>query len=186
MTTELEDKLYNILLESPLGSTGAEKTLPALKELLRELRTERFWEGKRPRCLSEEQMIRAWATYRQDLRELRERMRQRQQAWDDLMTWLAFFLVDHYTELARVSAIHEREYQLAFDMSWANVTPEEALACRDDWQAWVVGWLREALRDEDLGDLDVDLAATGGSDGDGNCTQEPSPKPRQPDDPGIK
>lgn len=81
MTTELEDKLYNILLESPLSSSGAEKTLPALKELLREFRTERFWEGKRPRRLSEEQMIRAWATYRRDLRELRERMRQRQQGW---------------------------------------------------------------------------------------------------------
>lgn len=184
MTTELEDKLYNTLLESPLGQCGAEKTLPALKDLLRDLRTERFWEGKRPRRLSEEQMIRVWATYRQDLRELRERMRQRRQAWDDLLTWLALFLVDHYAELAHVSAIHESQYQLAFDMSWANVTPEEALACRDDWQAWVVEWLREALRDEDLGDLDVDQAETGGSGGNG--VQELGPKPKQPDDPGIK
>lgn len=189
MTTELEDKLYNILLESPLSSNGAEKTLPALKELLRELRTERFWEGKRPCRLSEEQMIRAWATYRRDLRELRERMRQRQQDWDELLSWLTMFLIEHYADLARTSATYEAEYQLAFDMSWANLTPEQALACRDDWQAWIGQWLRDALRDEDL---DAGLTAAGGSqggdDGDGDLTPTPRPTPGpHPDSvPGIE
>ncbi|MBY0576080.1 MAG: hypothetical protein K2P67_05745 [Gallionellaceae bacterium] len=183
MTTELEDKLYNILLESHLSSNGAEKTLPALKELLRELRTERFWEGKRPRRLPEEQMIRAWATYRQDLRELRERMRQRQQDWDVLLSFLTMFLIEHYADLARTSAIYKAEYQLAFDMNWANLTPEQALACRDDWQAWAVEWLRDALRDEVEGRDGGGGGSSGGAGGgDGDLTTEPGLKPKPASD----
>lgn len=174
---DLRAELENTIMESPLGVSGVDKTLPTLEQLLKELMREEFWDKKKcKRRLSEEQMIRAWATYRQDLRELRERMRQRQQAWDDLLTWLAMFLIEHYADLARTSATYEAEYQLAFDMSWANLTPEQALACRDDWQAWVVEWLRDALRDEDL---DAGLTAAGGSqggdDGDGDLTPAPQP-----------
>lgn len=176
----VKDELYSAMLDSPLGVTGADQTLSALSELLRELRTEKFWQGKPARHLSEEQMIRAWASYRRDLRELRERLRQRQQDWDELLSWLAMFLIEHYSDLARTSAIHEQKYQIAFDMTWLNMTPEEALAIRDDWQAWVVVWLRDALRDTDL-----DVGPSSASGNKGGCSDEgdsmpdfrPSPSP---------
>lgn len=181
--SELKDDLYQAVLESPLGATGVEKTLPELEELLKELRREDFWEDKkRKRRLSEEQMIRAWATYRQDLRALRERMRQRQQAWDDLLTWLAMFMIEHYASFARASAIYEEQFKLVFDMSW-SMTPEQALACRSDWQAWAVEFLRDALRDPDLDDQAEPAAAggQGGGSGDEDLTPTPHPKPAAPE-----
>ncbi len=148
----LQDDLYNTMLESPLGALGAEQTLPALSELLRELRSEKFWHGKRlRRRLSEEQMISAWAEYRQALKGLRERICQHQQGWDDLLSWLAMFLIDHYHELALISAAYEPKFQLIFDMGkFGGVEPEDGLAMRDDWQRWAVDWLRDALRDDGL------------------------------------
>lgn len=181
----LKDDLYNTLLESPLGVQGVEVTLPALENLLREVRRDKFWDGKRPRRLVEEQMIRAWASYRRDIRELRERLRQRQD-WDNLLSWLTVFMIDHYRELARTSALEEPSFQLVFSMSWATLTPEEALAMRDDFQAWAVEWLRDALRDEDI---DAGLQALGGNQGDGGDDAGPdlrlTPKPGPRDAHGL-
>lgn len=159
-TTDLYSTLYNRLLEPPLGTYGATLILPALQDLLREARTEKFWEAQRPSGLPEEKMLRIWNTYKRDLRELRERIRNQKQG-DDLLSWLVMFVIENHRELARTSALYEPKYQLAFDMSWLHITPEEALACRDDWQAWVADWLRDALRDESLG-------ATSSATGDGH------------------
>ena len=179
-TTTLKDLLYERLLASPLGVHGAEQTLPALENLLREVRSEKFWEGKRPRRLVEEQMIRAWASYRRDIRELRERLRQRQD-WDDLLSWLTVFMIDHYRELARTSALEEPSFQLVFSMGWATLTPEDALAMRDDFQTWAVEWLRNALRDEDI---DAGLQALGGNQGDGGDDAGPDLRPTPKPAPG--
>ncbi len=183
----LQDDLYTMLLESPLGVHGAEQTLPALSELLRALRRKDFWEGRRRRRLSEEQMIRAWATYRRDLRELRERMRQRNQdqEWDDFLSWLVMFLLDHYQHLARVSALYQPAYQLIIDRGgFGGLAAEDELALRADWQSWVVAWLRDALRDEDLDAGPAASGGTGDGDDDGGLTQDQRPKPK-PDDPAL-
>lgn len=188
-TTSLEDKLYDYLLTTPLGAIGADRTFPALKSLLGELRGRRFWEEKRARRL-DEQMIRAWANYRRDLRELRERLRQRNQDQDELLSFLVVFLVEHADDFARVSAFHESKYQLALDTATrCGLPPANDLASRDDWQAWSVAWLREALRDGDL-DADAALPASGsssGGDDNGGPELRPTPKPDSDDDaPGLE
>ncbi len=178
MNTKLRDQLYITLLESPLGVPGVDQTLPALEDLLREVRSEKYWDGKPSHRLAEDQLIRAWATYRRDLRELRERLCQRQQDWDELLTWLAMFLIGHHKELAHVSAMYEPKFKLIFDIGHSGgMTPEGALAMQDDWQAWAVSWLRDALRD---GDLDMPPASSnsGGDSGDGDSTPELSPTPK--------
>lgn len=179
----LPDELYNTILESPLGVVGVEQTLPALHELLKELRREDFWTDKRKhRRMSEEQMIRAWATHRHELKELRERIRRRQQNWDDLLSWLVVFLIDHYHELARVSAAYEPTFQLAFTLGASGgLDPENALAMRDDWQRWIVDWLRDALRDDDLDTAPPKKEGDQGGNGDdGDSTPVPQPI-RRPD-----
>lgn len=184
----LQDDLYHTLLDSPLGVVGAEQTLPALSELLRDLRKKEFWAGKRCR-LSEELMLRAWAEYRRELRELRERLRQRQQGWDDLLSWLAIFVIKHYRELARVSASDEPKFQTAFDMGTSDFPPEDALVMRDDWQNWVIDWLRDALRDTDLDELLPTVHASSSGDDSGASTPEPPlprPEVESDDEPGIE
>lgn len=186
----LKDKLYEALVASPLGVVGAEQTLPGLEALLREVKARDFWAGKRTRRLAEEQMIRTWAEYRRDLRELRERLRQREQGWDELLSWLVFFTIEHCHHLAHVSALESLRFKAVLEAgSLGGQSPEDALAARDDWQAFVVAWLRDALLDESL---DVappvgEGSATGGGDGDQAPGLRPTPKPDPDDDtPGFE
>jgi hypothetical protein len=182
--TDLRTQLEDALRDSPLGVPGVLHTLPALEELLRELRTERFWEGKHLHSLAEMQVTLVWDTCYRDLCELRERLLQRQEG--EPLSWLVMFVIDRYIELARTSALYEPKFQLVFDMLWSSMTPEQALACRDDWQAWMVEWLRDALRDKVLGGGGGGNrgdkggggdGGKGGVDGDGDLTPAPRHTP---------
>lgn len=180
----LKDELYLALIDSPLGVVGAEQTLPGLEGLLRELRQRRVWEQKRPRRLKDEQLIGLWATYRHDLLALKERICQRtQQDFDELLSWLVLFVLDHVPELEHISGLYERKFQLVLDGGeFGGLTPENALAMRDDWQAWAVVWLRNALLDEGLDaapSARKDKDESGGGDGDGGSDPESrlAPKP---------
>lgn len=150
MVSMLKDELYYAMLESPLGACGADQTLPALEELLRDMKNEKFWQDKHTH-LSGQQISKDWPSYRRDLFELRERMLQR----DELLSWLVMFMIENYRELARTSAVYEPRYQLSLDKS-TSWPPEHELVIRADWQAWVVNWLRDALRDESLNGFSYD------------------------------
>lgn len=188
---DLRNQLEHMLLSSPLGIQGALTTIPAAEALLKELRNEEFWASKsRKRHLSEDLMIRVWAEYRRDLRSLRERIRQRQHI-EELLSWLLVFIVNRYRELARVSAECERKFMLIIEMGpWAGLEPEGNLALRDDWQLWVIDWLRDALRDDDLDATPATVGGSQGSHGDDNGDSTPALHPtRKPDPdhvPGIE
>lgn len=146
----LKDKLYWRLLESHLGTNGAEETLPAAENLIRDARHEKFWQTKPSRKLSEQALIRIWATYRRDLQELRERLRLKNEDSDNQLAWLVVFLIHHFAEMMQICALYDAEIRTELNFTWLNVTSEESLAVRRDVQKWVIEWLRDALRDDDL------------------------------------
>lgn len=91
---------------SVLGESSVE-LLPALASLLRELREEIFEESRelrrrRRRRLTEEHLIRAWASYRDEMRQLRDRLR-RQDGLD--LELLIDFVLAHLGEMVQVSAV---------------------------------------------------------------------------------
>lgn len=124
---------------SVLGDNGVE-LLPALDALLREeiFEEARELRRRRRRRLTEEHLIRAWASYRDEMRQLRDRLRRH----DDLdLELLIDFVLAHLGELVQVSAVELD----AFRPASANA---DALVRTADWHAWLIGWLRDALPPE--------------------------------------
>lgn len=145
METALENDLYHLILESPLKVRGVEIALPGLKKILRELRRDKFSPKSRSFRVTEEHMIRAaWARYREDLRQLRERL-QKDQKDDELLSWLVLFLIEHYRELARLSIAAEAVFASA---SAYGEAAEDSLIVLESWHEWAVEWINNALREE--------------------------------------
>lgn len=170
-----EVSLCDMFLRSPYGVAGDEYLLPnLLPEFLKKFRRkeESCDQRKGRRRLSEEQMIRAWAEYRRELKELRERLQKEQQSADEFLLWLAMFWLQHYLELLRMTVIYKtkwagqakaelEQWRLRGFTDSINIFRQSQgegweslygyyLGCEREWQDWAVSWLLDALRDDDL------------------------------------
>lgn len=181
MCSQKYDQMYSILLDSRGGGPWAEQLLPELLDLLKEARREDAFWAARQRRLSERQMMMAWAQYRRDLRELRDRLKAKKDLDDDL-EWLVHFVLQHIDELTHVSTFYDPSFTHSLQMQGGDLLT----IWRTDWQKWCVQWLRDSLRDTDL-DADLPPAAPvsgggqGGGDDMGDATNDMTPKPKKPD-----